>query len=242
MSASRYPLAMSRDKILPSFFSRIGRYKTPHFSILLSSALIIAFILLFNEKGIAKLAGSFQLVIFMLLNFSVIVMRNAKIESYDPGFRSPLYPYAQVIGIITSFTLIIYMGGLAIAFSSGIVLLGYFWYIKFVKGKVERKGAIYHWFALLGRDRYNELELEMIEILREKGLRQGDPFDELIVSSDIEFNHGKTSYITILRDVTKDISTKLRVDYEMLFKKFLEPGSIDPTLVLPQVAFVHARC
>src|SRR5690554_3858745 len=123
LSTSRYPFAMSRDTLFPKGFSKVGKSGTPYPAILLTAGLIMLFIFLLSEEGIAKLASTFQLFIFMLINFSVIVFRKSKIQSYDPGYKSPLYPGMQIAGILISFVMIIYMGWMAILFSLAIVLV-----------------------------------------------------------------------------------------------------------------------
>jgi len=127
LTSSRYPFAMGRDKLFPPIFSKLGKMETPVQSIFLTTVIILLIILLLSESGIAKLASTFQLLIFMLINFSVIVLRKSKIESYDPGYNSPLYPYMQIAGIIISIILIAYMGWMAILFTSFIILLGVLW-------------------------------------------------------------------------------------------------------------------
>jgi amino acid transporter len=122
LATSRYPFAMGRDKLLPSIFSKVGRKGTPTFAILLTTGFIIFFILILSEEGIVKLASTFQLIVFALINFSVIVFRNSAIDAYDPGYRSPFYPYMQIIGIIFSIVLIIYMGWMPILFCGFTIL------------------------------------------------------------------------------------------------------------------------
>src|SRR5690554_7577010 len=91
---------MSRDTLFPKGFAKVGKSGTPYPAILLTAGLIMLFIFLLSEEGIAKLASTFQLFIFMLINFSVIVFRKSKIQSYDPGYKSPLYPGMQIAGIL----------------------------------------------------------------------------------------------------------------------------------------------
>ncbi|HYQ55871.1 MAG TPA: APC family permease [Draconibacterium sp.] len=110
LSTSRYPLAMSRDKLFFDYFNSISRYGTPAPAIILTAVIIVLFILFLSEEGIVKLASTFQLFIFIVINFSVVVFRNSKIASYDPGYHSPLYPYMQIFGILTSFSLMFFMG------------------------------------------------------------------------------------------------------------------------------------
>ena len=242
MSASRYPMAMARDKLLPGFFSKIGRFNTPHWAVIFSSALMIVFIIVFNEEGIAKLAGSFQLIIFILINFSVIIMRSSKINSYDPGYHSPLYPWMQIFGIVTSIALIIYLGWMAILFCLGVTVFGIIWYIYYVKDKVVREGAIYHWFALLGQRQYSDLEREMLEILREKGLRADDPFDEMVLDAKVAFFDGekmKLSYLVQI--ITNEFAERFPHENENLYNQFMQTKPTDSFFVTPNVAFFHAH-
>ena len=106
MSASRYPLAMSRDGLMPQFFGKIGRFKTPHISVLSTTFVMILVLLLFDVEAVAKLASAFQLLLFFLLNLAVVVMRESKIEAYKPGFNSPFYPWVQILGMIISLWLV----------------------------------------------------------------------------------------------------------------------------------------
>ena len=99
LSASRYPLAMSRDHLIPKGFSRLTKRNTPVYGIAVTVGLIILLVLYFDIASIAKLASAFQLLIFALICSAVIVMRESKIEAYDPGFISPFYPWMQIFGV-----------------------------------------------------------------------------------------------------------------------------------------------
>lgn len=87
MSASRYPFAMSRDYLLPHFFQRLSKKGIPFISILLTMSVIIAIIIFLNPTKIAKLASAFQLLMFALVSVGVIVMRESKLDSYDPDLN-----------------------------------------------------------------------------------------------------------------------------------------------------------
>ncbi len=240
LSASRYPFAMGRDKLFPPGFSRVGKKGTPVQAILLTAGFILLFILILSEEGIAKLASTFQLLIFMLINFSVIVFRNSKIEAYDPGYHSPFYPYMQIAGIIISLVLIAYMGWMAILFTGVIILMGVLWYQYYARVRVKREGAIFHWFALLGKYQHSELENEFMSIIKEKGLRQGDPFDQTIIrarithADDTEFGH-------IVRYVSGIFSAEMHVKKETLINDFLTISAIEPALVIPEVSVLFAK-
>ncbi|MGQ1783535.1 MULTISPECIES: amino acid permease [unclassified Saccharicrinis] len=241
LSASRYPFAMGRDKLLPAVLSRIGGKGTPILAILLTTALIILFILILSEEGIVKLASTFQLLIFIFINFSVIVFRNSKIESYDPGYLSPLYPFMQIIGIVISIILIIYLGWMPILFTTGVVVVGLLWYHFHSRGKVKREGAIFHWFALLGKYQYDELENELMTILKEKGLREGDPFDETVIKSKIKILKEATDFEEILSNVSDNFCAKLETCKEEVTHKFTHSLPEESVITLPGVLVFHAK-
>ncbi len=241
LSSSRYPFAMGRDKLFPPLFSRVGKSGTPTFAILLTTGFILFFILVLSEEGIAKLASTFQLLIFMFINFSVIVFRRSKIESYDPGYFSPLYPYMQVAGIIISVVLIAYMGWTAILFTTAIVMMGVLWYIYYARMRVKREGAIFHWFALLGKYQYAELENEFMSIIKEKGLRQGDPFDETVIRARITHLEKETGFDQLMNHVSGIFATEMHVKKDLLVEEFYGTTSIDPALVIPRVSVLYAK-
>ncbi len=241
LSASRYPFAMGRDKLLPAVFSKIGSKGSPVIAILFTTLLIILFILLLSEEGIVKLASTFQLLIFIFINFSVIVFRNSKIESYDPGYLSPLYPYMQIIGIVISFVLIIYLGWMPVLFSTGIVIMGLLWYHFHSRGKVNREGAIFHWFALLGKNQYDDLEDELMTILKEKGLREGDPFDETIIKSRISIYNKPSDFEEIFNRVSDDFYAQLNFCSKEGTRKIINSMIDKSCIALPGILVFHAK-
>ncbi len=241
LSSSRYPFAMGRDQLFPPLFSKVGKKGTPVPAILLTTGFILLFILVLSEEGIAKLASTFQLLIFMFINFSVIVFRKSNIESYDPGYKSPFYPYMQVIGIIVSVVLIAYMGWMAIFFTAVIVLMGVLWYQYYARTRVKREGAIFHWFALLGKYQYSELESEFMTIIKEKGLRQGDPFDETIIRSRITFSDKESDFLHLLNYVSGIFSAEMHVKKEELVNEFITASAIEPALIIPEVSILFAK-
>ena len=179
MGASRYPFAMSRDHIMPEVFKKISKRGVPNLSILVTVAMIIVIIISFDLTKIAKLASTFQLLLFALLCFSLIIMRESKIDSYDPGYFSPLYPWMQILGIVSSFILIIAMGVITMSLSVGLIIIGTFWYFFYVKGKVSRTGAIYNVFERLGKSKNSEFDREFKDQNIKKDDRNLDPFDEI---------------------------------------------------------------
>ena len=242
MSASRYPLAMSRDHILPPYFRRLGRFDTPVYSIILTVSIIITLLITLDPTGIAKLASGFQLLMFALVCLAVIIMRESKIDSYDPGYKSPFYPWLHIFGIISSLFLIFEMGSLPIIFSSGLVIAGGLWYWFYARGKVERNGAIYHIFERLGQQRFKGLDTELRGILKEKGLRKGDPFDKIVTESKVFDLNEDITFSEAVNLSAGLVSKFIPLSTDEIVKRIMEGTRVGATPVTHGVALPHFRC
>ena len=77
LASSRFPFAMSRDKLMPEFLEEVHRkFGTPYWAIIVTGLAIGAAITFLPVKEVAKLASGFKIMIFMLINAVVIVLRN----------------------------------------------------------------------------------------------------------------------------------------------------------------------
>ena len=240
-SASRYPLAMSRDNLVPGFFKKLGRSHTPTRSILLTTGLMIVFIVILSPEGIAKLASSFQLLLFGLLNLAVIVMRESKIASYDPGFRSGLYPWIQIMGILTAVILIPELGMLPVIASGVIILLSVLWYIYYAQKRVRRGGAMFQVFQRLGQSASPQLDQELRQILREKGLRKEDTFEENIITSSVLFHQPNEEFSDILRRASGALEQRLQIPARKIYEEINKADQMGETPVGSHIALPHAR-
>ena len=241
LSASRYPLAMSRDHMMPRFFQRLGRFGTPVSAILTSVTTIVLILLLLDPTGIAKLASAFQLLMFALVCLAVIVMRESRIASYDPGYHSPLYPWMQIFGILASILLIAKMGAMPLLFSAGLMVAGTIWYWYYARERVVRTGAIYHIFERLGRFRYDALDSELRGILREKGLREGDPFDEIVARSLVIDIDEMTEFEDVAWQAARWLARIVPHTAEEIETQLMEGTQVGATPVTHGVALPHLR-
>ena len=143
---------------------------------------MIAVILLLDVEGIAKLASAFQLLIFGLINVSVIVMRERPHRELraglpeprsTPGCRSPAsWPRWCSSG---------QLGALAhrdVAGQSSPSAWRGTCSTSRPTRRVVREGAIYHLFARLGERRFEGLDAELRTILKDKGLSDETPFEQ----------------------------------------------------------------
>ncbi len=242
LGGSRYPLAMARDRLLPTRFAVVTRQShTPVNATLITSGTMIAFIVAFNADVVAKLASSFNLLVFAMLHVAVIVLRESRIESYDPGFKSPWYPWTQIVGGLLSFWLIIEMGWVADLFSAGIVVVGAIWYFKWARERVQRHGAIFHLFERLGRHRFDKLEYEFREILMEKGARDQDPFDDIVARAPVIDIQGPTTFEVVIRRASERLAPELNVTAEEIEQKFVDSGRYGGAPVSHGAVLPHFR-
>ena len=241
LSASRYPLAMSRDHLIPSKLAKLTVRNIPHYGIAVTVVLIILLVLTLDIARIAKLASAFQLLMFALICLAVVVMRESQIEAYDPGYRSPFYPWMQIFGVFSPLWLIAEMGALPILFSLGLVTLGTVWYFAYAQNRVVRSGAIYHLFARLGEQRFEGLDRELRGIMKEKGVREEDPFDELVARARVMEFTKEHQFGEITRQVAIEFERNLGVDAKELEQGFLKGSRIGATPISRGAALPHIR-
>ncbi|HMB99365.1 MAG TPA: amino acid permease [Balneolaceae bacterium] len=241
MSAARYPLAMARDELIPSFFSKLGRFDTPTYATLATVGLMILLLISFNVEAVAKLASAFQLLLFGILNVSVIVMRESEIEAYDPGFKSPFYPWMQIAGFFISAFLIAEMGFISIVFTLMVITVSIIWFFYYAKDNVKRQGAIFHVSARFGKYQYDELEREMRGIIREKGLRKEDPYEKAIGRSIVIDIEDDSDFIEITRMVSERLAGRVNISPGSIFDYFLEDSTEGALPVGNATALKHIR-
>jgi len=241
LSASRYPLAMGRDRILPDIFGTVGARGTPTVGIAATVAVIVFCVIAFDPTGIAKLASAFKLVIFGLGCVAVIVMRESRIASYDPGYRAPFYPGMQIIGILAPAWLIFEMGLLPTVFTGTLILGGAMWFTYYARERVDREGAIFHVFERLGRQRDERLDVELREVMKDRGPRDADPFDELFTRARVIDMEGPADFQELARIAGERLAGDLPVSASELWSGFMAGARMGATPVSHGVALPHIR-
>ena len=209
LTASRYPLAMARDRLLWGGFNRLGRFGTPALAVVVTSVLMIVAIVFLDVERLASLGSAFLLLLFSLINVSVIVMRESRTSSYAPGYRSPLYPWMQIAGALTTFLLIFTLGAFYVAFVLIIIGLSVLWYWLYVRTRVTHRAAMFGLFQRLGEQHDEGVEEELWGILQERGVDTDDPFDELLARAIVLDIEGKVTQDEILKQVAIRIRGRL---------------------------------
>jgi amino acid transporter len=142
LASSRFPFAMARDKLLPSFLERLhSKYLTPVLSILIT-CITMAFVIIFLDiVKIAKLASAFMVMMFISVNFCVIILRETSAQWYNPSYKSPLYPFLQLFGVFSGFALLVFLGWMPFFAILVVSTLGVFLYF-FIGKNASRTGIL----------------------------------------------------------------------------------------------------
>lgn len=142
LAASRFPFAMAIDSLLPSFMSKIhSKYLTPVVTIVMTCIVMGLVILFLDVEKIAKLASAFMVMMFVSVNACVIILRETATQWYNPPYKSPLYPFIQLFGIISGIILLVLLGFVPLLAILLITIIGFFIYLKFGK-KTSRIGVL----------------------------------------------------------------------------------------------------
>ncbi len=182
LAASRNPMAMSKDALLPSFFARLSKRGTPVFSILFTSAFMICVILLLDLETLVKTASTLKLLLFLCVTLSVILMRESKVRYYRSERRSTLYPWVHIAGIAGYGFLIFQMGTVPLLTVGIFILFGLVWYLVYARGKIKREYALLHTIKRISGNEPEShlLDKELREVLIERDSTAEKRFEEAI--------------------------------------------------------------
>ncbi|MBN1871112.1 MAG: amino acid permease [Candidatus Omnitrophica bacterium] len=243
LSASRFPMAMSRDKLLPAIIQNVNkRFHTPHISILLTGLFMITVILFLNLENLVKTASTLMLLLFIFVNIAVIIMREAKIQNYRPSFRSPMYPWLQIAAVFAYSFLIFEMGKVPLMITVYFVAICLVWYVLYVSPRAKlRRSAIMH---IVERITAKELATdslggELKEILRERDDIVEDRFDRLIKEAVIVDIGYPVTADEAFKMVSKKLSPRLDILEEELFGLFKAREELSSTVIHPGLAIPH---
>jgi mannitol/fructose-specific phosphotransferase system IIA component (Ntr-type) len=241
MAAARYPLALSRDGLLPEFLSRVNkRFRTPHVSILITGAFMIV-ALFFKLKILVEAASTVLILTYIFSCLSVIILRESHVQNYRPRFRAPLYPIIQIIGVIGFGFLIFEIGKESLLISFILIAAGLFTYWFYGRIRTNREYALLH---LIERITAKELtthllETELKEIIRERDDIVKDRFDHIIENAiilDIKESIPMEEFFSMVAD---EMSDDLKIDPDVLLELLLEREKESTTVLNPYLAIPH---
>ncbi|KPJ72334.1 hypothetical protein AMJ52_06660 [candidate division TA06 bacterium DG_78] len=244
MTASRYPLGMSRDKLLPAKFRKLSsKFKTPYVSILFTGSFMVLAILVLKLELLVKVASSVLILLYIFANLTLILFRESKILSYRPKFYAPLYPYLQILGILGGLFLLIEMGTLILFITMIFLLLGILWYRIYAQKRAAQDSAlIYVLEKLVARDKAlasDSLLTELKDIIVQRDGIMADRFHRLIEESKVLDIEEPLKMEDFFKKVSDILSKDLNLQSEDLFNEFIKREKQASTVVKDGLAIPH---
>ena len=241
MAASRYPLALSKDKLLPRAIGKVsGKTRTPVVSIIITGAIVMLSLLLPLET-LVKVASTVILTSYVLTNLAVIIFRESKLTNYRPSFKAPLYPWIQIVSIVLFLFFIVDLGLQAIEISIGLVAAGILTYIFYGRRKSSHESALLHLLKRIADERLltGTFEDEFREIIIDRDNIEQDNFDILISDAEITDLSGHLDFEALLNLVVKDIAGKIDMPDDIIIKRFKERQADSNTALTEFLAVPH---
>ena len=234
-------MAMSQDNLLPSFFGRVNKkYNTPINAILFTSIFMIAVIFLPLEM-LVKTASTMMLLLYIFVNVAVIIMRESGIQNYRPKFKSPLYPWLQVIAVLVYLFLIIEMGSVPFIMTAVFIISGLVWYWFYGSIRSNKESAL---LQLVKRIKAKDLittslDTELKEIIRERDDIRKDRFDKLIETAvilDVNKSVLKEDFFKMIAD---KVCVNIDKSSEYFLNKLIEREEESSTALTDTLAIPH---
>ncbi|MBN2829146.1 MAG: amino acid permease [Candidatus Cloacimonetes bacterium] len=240
MAASRYPLALGRDGLLPEFIAKTDKRHSPYISIILTG-LFIAIALMINLEVLIKAASTVIIMNYILSHISVIILRESRMQNYKPSFKSPLYPWVQFVGIIAFVLLISDMGLKAILISVGLIVIGFMVYMLYGRKRSNQEYALLHLVERIVNKKltgYN-LESELKDILYQRDEIDKDGFDYLIEKAVVLDIKEQLTLKELFSRIANTMSTQVDLSREQIQNSLWEREEQSPTALTPFLAVPH---
>ena len=243
LAASRDPMAMGKDQLLPNVFAKLSNRGTPIFSIIFTTCFMIFIILFLDIERLVKTASILKMILFILVMISLIVMRESKIRNYRPKFKSPFYPWVQIFGIIGLVFIVVEMS-LKDLYPVFIVVgfLGFsgMWYLIFARDKIWREYSLLHIVErVTGQKSTGHLvDEELREILIERDSLEEKRFEKLIKECEIIDLYKYIRPDKFTMTVASKLAERLKLNPKKLYKLLLKREKDSNVVIHPGVAIV----
>jgi APA family basic amino acid/polyamine antiporter len=249
MAASRAPLGMSRDHLLPRVFAKVSPSRgTPTVALIVTGAFMTAMIVFLDLEALVKVASTSLLFLFCMVNLSLIILRLARVKNYRPKFKAPLFPVVQILAIIVYIFLIAEMGTVTLLLFAGLMLLGLGWYFLYARMHVRSTSALITLTERLASPSLHEitsreqLEKELLQIVKERDDIRFDRFDMLIRRAPLVDLKESVTVDGLFRIVADNLHERLGLRPDELVRLLHEREAESTTAVSPGLAIPHIIC
>jgi len=206
------------------------------------TGVFIIFTLFLNLEMLIKAASAVILTTYILSNVALIILRESRIQNYQPSFKAPFYPWVQIISIILYFILIFDMGLNAIVICFIGVFLGAILYFLYGKKYAQQEYALIHVIQRITNKELTtsvNLETELREVLHQRDEITHDKIDHLIQNAlvfDIKDHLTLNEFFEI---ISEELAETIKMSKNSLSKLFKKREAESSTAITPYLAIPH---
>jgi amino acid transporter len=241
ISASRYPLALSEDNLLPAAISKLTKKRKSPIIAISITGIFIFICLLLELTDLVKLGSVVILTLYILTNMAVIVLREGRVQNYKPAFKVPLYPWINIVSIIVFIFLIIDMGLVAVEISLGLLTFSLLMYFFYGRKKHKIEFALLHLVERVINRKItdNTLEKELKTVIISRDEIEIDRFHELVENSIILDLKEKIKLDHFLDIVAEKVADQVGLKKEKIIQLFQEREQEGSTAITSFIAIPH---
>lgn len=245
MSASRYPLALSRDGLLPECLGAVSRrFKTPYVSILVTGAFMVAALFLTLDV-LVKAASAVLLLAYLFAAVAIVVLRESGLKNYQPTFRAPFYPWIQILGTMGFLFLLFELGWVPLLLSSGLIAAGFATYWLYGRIRNTSEYALLHLVKrIIEKLKATELvtgtlEDELRDILHERDTTDTRKLERIVRAAAVLDIQEAVSLEEFFGRVSAVVAERLDTDPARLCEQFLARERTASTVLRNGLAMPH---
>ena len=241
MTSARSLVPLSRDKLFPEIFARIHtRFCTPYNALFLTGTFII--IAFFLKLEVLVEAASIVLIITNVLScFAIIILHESGVQNYRPTFRTPLYPWLQIVGIVSLGFILLEMGGEAYIITMLLSLTGFSAYWLYGRKRVKSEYAMLHLVEKITNRELvtGTLEEELRELSLERDEVTLDRFDTIVKKCPVLDIKGTIKLDVLFKMAGKELSDSVEIDAKDIYKALKAKEKESSTAITPDLAIPH---
>ncbi len=241
MAASRYLLAMSRDRLLPKKLGYIHPKRDVPSVAIFVTGLVIATSLFLELNLLVKAASTVLIIAYILANLSLIILRESRVQNYRPVFKAPLYPWLPLIGIIGC-SLLLFKMGISVLWLM-VLLIGVGAFIYWIYGRIqtERDYALLHLVARITAHEISSetLESELKTIIRERDEIVTDRFDGIIETCPVLDLSGHQTLAAFFKKASEKLAESLSTDADLINERLIMREMESNTAISANIAIPH---
>ena len=241
MGAARYPLALSRDRLLPEWFGKIRpETGTPAAGVLTTGIIMLAALFL-DTRTLVKAASCILILTYIFTCLAVVILRESRIQNYRPEFRSPFYPWVQLAGIVGFSAMLVALGLPALATALVLGMAGLLFYLFYGSHHADTDHALLHLMArMTDRKRPSrELEDELRAIVSERDAIEKDRFDALVENARILDLQDGLDLPGLFQEIAWTVAPDLGMRESDIYRCFLSREMESSTVLTDHVAVPH---